>query len=393
MRKLLFAIAILLAGLILLSIGACAEKAAECQPKRIISTVNQENLPGLTDHSYKTIWYAKRGYLQIELSPSQPAYGIYLCYHKKVVPVVIQIPDGKGNYKDYVRIKGKYLHQYTDLPGVSTIRIRIANERKKEMLELAEIRILGKGELPGWVQCWRTAKKADLMLLSAHPDDELLWFGGTLPTYAGERGLRVQVVYLAHGDSWRMNELLDGLWVCGVKDYPIIGEYRDFKPKDRSELYSAWGGTKTVYPWFVSIIRRLQPEVLITQDFDGEYGHPAHQIAAYMAVNCPPKAADSKYDAASKAKYGIWQVKKVYIHLYKKNRVVMDWKKPLRAFKGKTSLQIANSALKCHKSQQPIGYSAKQSGPYDCRLFGLYASTVGPDILMNDFFENIVISK
>ncbi|MBQ8080714.1 MAG: PIG-L family deacetylase [Clostridia bacterium] len=62
-----------------------------------------------------------------------------------------------------------------------------------------------------------------MLLLSAHPDDELLWFGGTLPTYAGERGKQVQLVYLAHGDARRKNELLDGLWTCGVHAYPVIG--------------------------------------------------------------------------------------------------------------------------------------------------------------------------
>jgi LmbE family N-acetylglucosaminyl deacetylase len=37
---------------------------------------------------------------------------------------------------------------------------------------------------------------ADLVLFSAHGDDEHLFFAGLLPTYAEERGYRVQVVYL-----------------------------------------------------------------------------------------------------------------------------------------------------------------------------------------------------
>ena len=42
-----------------------------------------------------------------------------------------------------------------------------------------------------------SCEKADLLLIVAHPDDELLWFGGALPTYAGERGMAVQVMYMA----------------------------------------------------------------------------------------------------------------------------------------------------------------------------------------------------
>ena len=41
----------------------------------------------------------------------------------------------------------------------------------------------------------------------AHPDDELLWFGGALPTYAGERGMAVQVMYMACNSYLRRLEL------------------------------------------------------------------------------------------------------------------------------------------------------------------------------------------
>ena len=50
---------------------------------------------------------------------------------------------------------------------------------------------------------WQDLDKAELMLLVAHPDDELLWFGGLLPTYAGQRGLKVQVVYAAAPSPFR----------------------------------------------------------------------------------------------------------------------------------------------------------------------------------------------
>ena len=34
---------------------------------------------------------------------------------------------------------------------------------------------------------------ADMLLLPTHADDEHLWFGGTMPYYAGELGYKVQV--------------------------------------------------------------------------------------------------------------------------------------------------------------------------------------------------------
>ena len=367
---------------------SAAEEAPELQPARLLSVISQDDLPNLFDRSYTSIWYARRGWIQVDLQPDQTAYGLYICFHTNVTPVVIQIRNNQG-YQDYATVSGEYLHQYVSLPGTSSVRIRIADESKKEMLQLAELHLFGSGEKPEWIQEWHTASKADMLLLCGHPDDVLLWFGGALPTYAGERGMHVQVVYLARGDSWRHNELLDGLWMCGVRDYPIVSPFHDVRTENRSIVYGAWGGTKVFYPWFVSVVRRLRPEVLITQDFNGEYGHAIHQVAAYTAVNCPPLAADPEFDPPSAALYGAWQIKKVYIHLYKQNQIVMDWEQPLTFFNGRTGLEIANAALECHKSQQPIGYSAKASGRYDCRLFGLYATTVGPDINRNDFFENI----
>ena len=83
------------------------------------------------------------------------------------------------------------------------------------------------------------------------------------------------------------------------------------------------------------------------------------------------------------------QVKKLYVHLYSKNQISMDWDQPLESFDGKTGMEIADAALECHKSQQPIGFDRKWRMPYDCRAFGLYYTTVGPDVLKNDFLENI----
>ena len=61
----------------------------------------------------------------------------------------------------------------------------------------------------------------------------------------------------------------------------------------------------------------------------------------------------------------------------------------LESFDGKTGMEIADAALECHKSQQPVGFDRKWRMPYDCRAFGLYYTTVGPDVLKNDFLENI----
>ena len=34
-----------------------------------------------------------------------------------------------------------------------------------------------------------------MLQIVTHPDDDLIWFGGLLPLYAGERGMNVLVAY------------------------------------------------------------------------------------------------------------------------------------------------------------------------------------------------------
>jgi len=384
-----YAFFLLAASLILFCCLAYADKAPEIKGFRVTATANKSYIPHLTDNAYKTAWYAKKGYIQVDMPEGQKAFGVYLCHLKYAAAHVIQIPDGQGGYQDHAHHDERYLHQYTALPGVTSFRIAIEAYDGKHMLDINELRVLGQGDLPEWVQLWQDMDKADMLLLSAHPDDELLWFGGALPTYAGELNKKVQLVYLAYGDARRKNELLDGLWTCGIRYYPVIGENRDFMSYNRSTVYDAWGGTKRVYPWYVGILRRVRPEVILTQDFNGEYGHAAHQITASMTVKCIDLAADPTYDADSYNKYGAWQVKKVYAHLYEQNGVVMDWQKPLSAFGGKTSLEVAKEALWCHVSQRALTYQMLEEGPFDCRKFGLCFSTVGEDVNKNDFFENI----
>lgn len=391
MKRLLF----ILIPVVLLSaaIAAVHAEAAEILPERVSSDVSDSMTPALFDHSYFTTWYAKRGEIRIELPEDMPAYHLYICFYRQAVPIVIQVPDGEGGYRDAATVSDPYLHQTTELPGVTSVRIRIADESKKEMLRLAELRFYGEGELPDDVQTWNTAEKADLLIISGHPDDELLWYGGTLPVYAGERGLHVQVVYFTHGDYWRENELLDGLWLCGVRDYPVIGEFPDYRTQNAGEIFSKWGGgKKTVFPWLAGIIRRVRPEVVLTQDIAGEYGHGAHKAATSAAINCFTLAADETFAPESAAEYGVWQVKKLYVHMYRENEIHMDWDQPLAAFGGKTGMEMADEALQCHRSQQPVGFDAPYHAPYDCRDFGLYATTVGPDVLKNDFLENTGIA-
>ena len=344
------------------------------------------------DRDYKTYWKTDNGkkcYVEVTVPAGQNASGVMVQWYEHPHAWGLQIKDEKGNWTDAGHTDGNYLAEYLPLPEGTTL-FRVANAPgEKRHFNMTELRIYGTGELPAEVQQWQSsAGKADLMLLVAHSDDEVLWFGGALPRYAGEEGKACQVCMMVPSMPYRRLELLDSLWTCGVKNYPVWGSFKDAFSFTLTKQYKHWSKNR-VYETVTGWIRQFQPDVLLTHDLQGEYGHGAHRVCADAVMHCLESAADeNKYSKSAKA-YGTWNTPKCYIHLWKENPVDMDWRQPLDAFGGKTGFDVAEDAFRCHVSQQKTDYHVEDWGPWDNSLFGLYRSLVGPDQEKNDFFENL----
>lgn len=337
----------------------------------------------MVDRKYSTYFIIKRGGAIEVDGRGQPLGGIYLQFYDRSSTCEIQAEqDGAWVTVD---TGGTHLSDCFPLPE-GTLRARIVNTDKARMF-LAEMTVLSPGDL-SLLPRWEEPGKADLLLLVAHPDDELLWFGGLLPTYAGERGAGVQVAYLVPATPLRRLEMLDALWQCGVKRYPLFAGMRDVRSDTLSGQYKKWNRAR-LQEKIVAMFRQVQPEVVVTHDFAGEYGHGAHRAAADIAVRAVKAAADASMHAASAREYGPWQVKKLYIHLYGEHQLTMNWHAPLSAFGGADSLSVAQKAMLCHKSQVKHGWQVEDGGENDNSLFGLYFTCVGPDEAKNDFLEHI----
>ena len=129
--------------------------------------------------------------------------------------------------------------------------------------------------------------------------------------------------------------------------------------------------------------------MVATHDFKGEYGHGGHEAIADSVTKSVGYAADGQKYPASGEAYGVWQVKKLYIHLWKENQLRLDWHRPLEAFGGRDGLTVATEALAMHRSQTARGWEMEDGGACDNRLFGLYMTQVGPDEAGDDLFEHI----
>ena len=347
------------------------------------------------DRDYQTYWNSIAGpkaIVTVTVPEGEEAGGVWFQWYDHPHAIALQIRDAAGEWQEYCCSGGGFLSDYLPLPP-GTREFRAANPKgakKSTPIPLAEFHVYSRGKLPPEVQVWEDpAKKADLMLVAGHPDDELLWFGGVLPYYAGVQEKKVQVCIMVPTLPRRRLEELDGLWTCGVKNYPVFGYFRDVYSLSLLDQYTKWDRyavQKLVTGW----VRRFRPDVIITHDINGEYGHGAHRVCADAVIQALDLAADPSMYRESAAQYGIWKVPKCYVHLYPENETVFDWRIPLDEFGGRTALEVAQDAFARHISQQHTDYAVEDTGPCDCRRFGLYRSLVGPDTEHGDLFENLI---
>lgn len=277
------------------------------------------------------------------------------------------------------------LHAYYPLPeeAVSfTVSIPECDANISELL------VIEKDLRAQSVQLWReTAEKWDLMLVSTHQDDEHLFFGGMIAQTASS-GKEIGLVYMVDCGRDRYSEALDGLWAAGMSNYPVFIGLRDGIIDTKSSAYAYWGGEEPVVAALVEQIRRYKPEVVLTHDFNGEYDNNQHKVTAECTAKAVALAADPSYQSETAELYGVWQAKKLYIHLYEQNELTFDWDRPVEGFGGLTGYQISRISYSFHRSQQKwVDYSLGLA--YDPYRFGLYYTAVGPDSGNADLFEHI----
>lgn len=392
MKKWLIALLTLLALSLSVAFAAEANDITEDCKFKVCSSGRKYTL--MTDKKYTSYWESnkiKTPWIAITAPEGKPIAGLYVCFGNMPESWEIQTSDDGKDWFTAVPGDTRFLHAYVALPQPAQhVRLAVTSE-KKTALRINDLFVLSEGDLPDWVQVWQpTEEKADILFLSTHPDDELIFFGGAIPTYAVEQQRKVVVAYFTRSNTTRSSELLNGLWHMGVRTYPVIGTFKDSYAKNLKAAYKSAGGKGKVNEWIVGLYRQYKPEVVVTQDTNGEYGHKQHMMIADAAQNCIALAANEDEFTASTIAYGTWQVKKLYLHLYPENQITFDWTFPLKSMNGATGIELAEEAYTLHKTQASSGMSVTETGTkYDNRVFGLAFTTVGEDVRKDDFLENI----
>lgn len=344
--------------------------------------LSDRNSEKLKDQSFRTkVEFSEAK--ELTLTSEHGIYSLYIVWD--------QIPGEwtlKADETEYLCGKQGFIHEFIRLGGEKELTVNIPRGAI-----VCDIRAFGEGTVPGDVQIWNEpCEKADLLLIPSHADDEHLYFGGTMPYYAGELGLAVQVAYFTNHwkEPRRPHEMLNGLWTVGVTNYPVISPYEDkatFSLESAKEIYDE----EEMLGYIVYLMRRFRPSVVIGHDLKGEYGHGAHMLSAELICRAVDGVVqDPSMYPESAEEFGAYDVPKTYIHKYEENIIYMDWDKPLERFDGKTAFEMAKEGYACHVSQHGFDIAVTKYGTASCIWFGLYRSTVGPDTLEDpDFLENI----
>jgi len=158
----------------------------------------------------------------------------------------------------------------------------------------------------------RVSAAKRLLLVHAHPDDETIGNGVTMAKYA-TAGTQVTLVTCTRGEEGevllselanlasdkddklgeqRIIELKNAMHELGIKDYRFLGapnkKWRDSgmmgtPQNDRNDVFWQTDLDEAALE-LVKIILETKPQVLITYDEFGGYGHPDHIKAHRVAM-------------------------------------------------------------------------------------------------------------
>ncbi|MFD9715098.1 N-acetyl-1-D-myo-inositol-2-amino-2-deoxy-alpha-D-glucopyranoside deacetylase [Streptomyces sp. NPDC059076] len=161
-----------------------------------------------------------------------------------------------------------------------------------------------------------------LLLVHAHPDDESINNGATMARYAAV-GAQVTLVTCTLGEEGevippdlahlasdredrlgphRIGELAAAMKELGVADHRFLGGPGRFRDSgmmgvEQNRREGAFWQTPVddAAGYLVEIIRAVRPQVLVTYDPTGGYGHPDHIQAHRVAMRAAELAAERAY--------------------------------------------------------------------------------------------------
>ena len=169
------------------------------------------------------------------------------------------------------------------------------------------------------------------LFVHAHPDDETINNGATMAQMV-EDGVAVTLVTCTRGEEGevlvpelahlassaedklgihRITELANAMKELGVKDHRFLGEYRDSgmmgTPQNEHPNCFWRADVELAAKELAAIIDEVKPQVMVTYDENGGYGHPDHIQTHRVAMRASEIAT--------------WQISKIFWNIMPKSVV------------------------------------------------------------------------
>ena len=169
------------------------------------------------------------------------------------------------------------------------------------------------------------------LFVHAHPDDETINNGATMAQMI-EDGVAITLVTCTRGEEGevlvpelthlassaedklgfhRITELANAMKVLGVKDHRFLGAYRDSgmmgTPQNEHPNCFWRADVELAAKELAAIINEVKPQVMVTYDENGGYGHPDHIQTHRVAMRA--------------AEIANWQITKIYWNIMPKSVV------------------------------------------------------------------------
>jgi N-acetyl-1-D-myo-inositol-2-amino-2-deoxy-alpha-D-glucopyranoside deacetylase len=171
--------------------------------------------------------------------------------------------------------------------------------------------------------------KKRALFVHAHPDDETINNGATMAQMV-EDGVAVTLITCTRGEEGevlvpelshlastaedklgihRITELADAMKELGVKDHRFLGEYRDSgmmgTPQNEHPNCFWLADIEEAAKKLAAVIDEIKPQVMVTYDENGGYGHPDHIQTHRVAMRASEIAN--------------WEISKIYWNIMPKS--------------------------------------------------------------------------
>jgi N-acetyl-1-D-myo-inositol-2-amino-2-deoxy-alpha-D-glucopyranoside deacetylase len=243
-----------------------------------------------------------------------------------------------------------------------------------------------------------------LLLVHAHPDDETINNGATMAKYVAE-GIGVTLITCTRGEegevlvpelahlashvndelgSHRETELANAMAALGVTDFRFLGtptkKYRDSgmmgtEPNNRPDVF--WqADVDEAAADLVKVIREVKPQVMVTYDEFGGYGHPDHIQAHRVAMRAAELAQPD------------WEISKIYWNAMPRSVMARGIEKMKEVGSDFWGVEVVTSVVNAPEfAQQKI--EAMKAHPTQMSLDGPFfalSNNLGSEVMGDEYY-------